>query len=128
MTGTVIGKKLGLPRNGRRVTFGIFHVVTFHRGLLSRERVRIDSGCHRPSAQHPPGPPGAQARLSQVGAGPGSDCKAELQPLGSGSRVAEEVSVWVSRKPSGGRWRAVPVVVAAGASILGTGLSPQAAS
>ena len=44
MTGTVIGQMLGIPGDGRRVTFGIFHVFEFADGLISREQVWIDSG------------------------------------------------------------------------------------
>ena len=44
MTGTVIGEMLGIPGNGRRVTFGILHVFCFRDGLISREQVWIDSG------------------------------------------------------------------------------------
>ena len=44
MTGTVIGEMLGIPGNGRRVTFRIFHVFDFRDGLVSREQVWIDSG------------------------------------------------------------------------------------
>jgi steroid delta-isomerase-like uncharacterized protein len=44
MTGTVIGEMLGIPGNGRRVTFKIFHVFEFTDGLVSREQVWIDSG------------------------------------------------------------------------------------
>ncbi|HET6875263.1 MAG TPA: ester cyclase, partial [Acidimicrobiales bacterium] len=44
MTGTVIGEMLGLPGNGRRVTFRILHVFGFRGGLISREQVWIDSG------------------------------------------------------------------------------------
>jgi steroid delta-isomerase-like uncharacterized protein len=44
MTGTVIGQMLGIPGDGRRVTFGIFHVFEFAGGLISREQVWIDSG------------------------------------------------------------------------------------
>jgi len=39
MTGTVIGELLGIPGNGRRVTFGILHVFDFREGLISREQV-----------------------------------------------------------------------------------------
>jgi predicted ester cyclase len=44
MTGTVIGEMLGIPGNGRRVTFRIFHVFGFRDGMISREQVWIDSG------------------------------------------------------------------------------------
>jgi len=43
MTGTVIGEMLGIPGNGRRVTFRIFHVFEFNGRLISREQVWIDS-------------------------------------------------------------------------------------
>jgi steroid delta-isomerase-like uncharacterized protein len=44
MTGSVIGEMLGIPGNGRRVTFGILHVFDFRDGLISREQVWIDTG------------------------------------------------------------------------------------
>jgi steroid delta-isomerase-like uncharacterized protein len=44
MTGTVIGEMLGIPGDGRRVTFRILHVFGFRDGLISREQVWIDSG------------------------------------------------------------------------------------
>jgi steroid delta-isomerase-like uncharacterized protein len=43
MTGTVIGEMLGIPGNGRRVTFRILHVFEFRAGLISREQVWIDT-------------------------------------------------------------------------------------
>ncbi len=42
--GSVIGELLGLPGNGRRVSFRILHVFGFRDGLISREQVWIDSG------------------------------------------------------------------------------------
>jgi steroid delta-isomerase-like uncharacterized protein len=44
MTGTVTGEMIGVPGNGRRVTFGILHVFGFRDGLIGREQVWIDSG------------------------------------------------------------------------------------
>ena len=44
MTGAVTGQMLGIPGNGRRITFRIFHVFEFADGLISREQVWIDSG------------------------------------------------------------------------------------
>jgi predicted ester cyclase len=35
---------LGIPGNGRRVTFGILHVFGFRDALICREQVWIDSG------------------------------------------------------------------------------------
>ena len=43
MTGTVIGEMLGIPGNGRRITFRVLHVFDFSDGLISREQVWIDS-------------------------------------------------------------------------------------
>ena len=43
MTGTVTGSMLGLPGNGRQVTFRILHVFEFADGLISRENVWLDS-------------------------------------------------------------------------------------
>jgi steroid delta-isomerase-like uncharacterized protein len=42
MTGTVTGEFLGLPGNGRRITFRILHVFEFRDGLISRENVWLD--------------------------------------------------------------------------------------
>jgi steroid delta-isomerase-like uncharacterized protein len=42
MTGTVIGSMLGMPGNGRRVSFRILHVFEFRDGLISRENVWLD--------------------------------------------------------------------------------------
>ena len=42
MTGTVTGSMLGLPGNGRQVTFRILHVFEFTGGLISRENVWLD--------------------------------------------------------------------------------------
>lgn len=44
MTGTVIGEMMGIPGNGRRVSFGILHVFDFRDELISREQVWIDNG------------------------------------------------------------------------------------
>jgi len=44
MTGTVTGHFLGLPGNGRRITFRILHVFEFRDGLISRENVWLDGG------------------------------------------------------------------------------------
>ena len=43
MTGTVIGELLGIPGNGRTITFRILHVFEFRNGLVSREQVWLDS-------------------------------------------------------------------------------------
>ena len=43
MTGSVIGEMLGIPGNGRRITFRILHVFDFRDGLIAREQVWIDS-------------------------------------------------------------------------------------
>lgn len=42
MTGTVTGSMLGMPGNGRRITFRILHVFEFKNGLISRENVWLD--------------------------------------------------------------------------------------
>jgi predicted ester cyclase len=44
MTGTVPGTFLGLPGNGRRITFRILHIFEFKGGLISRENVWLDGG------------------------------------------------------------------------------------
>ncbi|MBO0732485.1 MAG: ester cyclase, partial [Acidimicrobiaceae bacterium] len=38
----VVGSMLGLPGNGRRVTFRILHVFEFKDELISRENVWLD--------------------------------------------------------------------------------------
>jgi steroid delta-isomerase-like uncharacterized protein len=43
MTGTVIGSLLGLPGNGRRISFRMLHVFEFRNGLISRENVWLDT-------------------------------------------------------------------------------------
>ncbi len=43
MTGTVIGQLLGLPGNGRRISFRTLHVFEFREGRISRENVWLDS-------------------------------------------------------------------------------------
>ena len=43
MTGTVIGSMLGLPGNGRRISFRMLHVFEFRDGLISRENIWLDS-------------------------------------------------------------------------------------
>ena len=42
MTGTVAGTFLGLPGNGRRITFRALHVFEFRGPLISRENVWLD--------------------------------------------------------------------------------------
>jgi steroid delta-isomerase-like uncharacterized protein len=41
-TGTVPGEFLGIPGNGRRITFRMIHVWEFRDGLISRENVWLD--------------------------------------------------------------------------------------
>jgi steroid delta-isomerase-like uncharacterized protein len=43
MTGPVIGSMLGLPGNGRRISFRILHVFEFRNGLISRENIWLDT-------------------------------------------------------------------------------------
>lgn len=43
MTGTVIGSMLGMPGNGRRISFRMLHVFEFRDGLISRENIWLDS-------------------------------------------------------------------------------------
>lgn len=43
-TGTVPGEFLGVPGNGRRITFRLMHVWDFRDGLISRENVWLDGG------------------------------------------------------------------------------------
>ena len=42
MTGTVTGTFMGMPGNGRRITFRILHVFEFRDGLISRENIWLD--------------------------------------------------------------------------------------
>ena len=43
MTGTVIGSLLGIPGNGRRISFRVLHFFELRNGLISRENVWLDS-------------------------------------------------------------------------------------
>ena len=43
ITGKVIGKILGIPGNGRTISFRILHVFEFRDGLISREQVWLDT-------------------------------------------------------------------------------------
>lgn len=43
MTGTVIGSMLGLPGNGRRISFRILHIFEFRDNLVSRENIWLDT-------------------------------------------------------------------------------------
>ena len=43
MTGVVTGQMLGIPGNGRQITFRILHVFEFRDGLISREQVWLDT-------------------------------------------------------------------------------------
>jgi steroid delta-isomerase-like uncharacterized protein len=43
-TGTVPGAFLGIPGNGRRISFRMVHVWEFREGLISRENVWLDGG------------------------------------------------------------------------------------
>jgi steroid delta-isomerase-like uncharacterized protein len=43
-TGTVPGEFLGVPGDGRRITFRMLHVWEFKDGLISRENVWLDGG------------------------------------------------------------------------------------
>ena len=43
-TGTVPGVFLGVPGNGRRVSFRMLHVWEFRDGAISRENVWFDGG------------------------------------------------------------------------------------
>lgn len=44
MTADVIGELLGIPGNGRSITFRILHVFEFRDDLISREQVWLDTG------------------------------------------------------------------------------------
>lgn len=44
MTGTVTGTFLGMPGNGRRISFRVLHIFEFRDGLISRENVWLDGG------------------------------------------------------------------------------------
>ena len=43
-TGVAKGEFMGIPGNGRRVTFRILHVWDFKDGAISREQVWVDGG------------------------------------------------------------------------------------
>ncbi len=43
MTGTVIGEMLGLPGNGRKISFRMLHVFEFRDGAISRENIWLDT-------------------------------------------------------------------------------------
>ena len=43
-TGTVTGEFMGIPGNGRRVTFRMLHVFEFRDDRISRENVWLDGG------------------------------------------------------------------------------------
>ncbi|MDT2009051.1 ester cyclase [Rhodococcus opacus] len=43
MTGVVTGQMLGIPGNGKRISFRILHVFEFRDGRISRENVWSDS-------------------------------------------------------------------------------------
>jgi steroid delta-isomerase-like uncharacterized protein len=43
MTGTVVGSLLGLPGNGRSISFRMMHVFEFRDGLISRENIWLDT-------------------------------------------------------------------------------------
>jgi steroid delta-isomerase-like uncharacterized protein len=43
MTGTVTGSLLGLPGNGRRISFRMMHIFEFRDGLISRENIWLDT-------------------------------------------------------------------------------------
>ena len=42
--GTVPGEFLGIPGNGKRITFRMLHVWEFRDGLMSRENIWLDGG------------------------------------------------------------------------------------
>ena len=43
MAGTVIGSLLGLPGNGRLISFRMLHVFEFRDALISRENIWLDT-------------------------------------------------------------------------------------
>jgi steroid delta-isomerase-like uncharacterized protein len=43
-SGTVPGEFLGIPGNGKRISFRLLHIWEFNDGLISRENVWLDSG------------------------------------------------------------------------------------
>jgi len=43
-TGTVPGAFLGVPGNGRRISFRLLHIFEFRDGLISRENAWLDGG------------------------------------------------------------------------------------
>ena len=123
--GTVIARRSAFAQWLSRHA-GIPHVFAVATASSGECRSGSTAGPSSPSS--PPPRFALRRRAPPSRSRDGSDCNAELQTLGSGSRVAEEVSVAVSRKPWSGRLAAVAVFVAAAASVLGIGLSPQGAS
>src|SRR6476620_5256224 len=61
MTGTVIASMLGLPGNGRRISFRLMHVFEFRDGLVSHENVWLDTGSDDPRT----GMPGAEPEFGR---------------------------------------------------------------
>ena len=59
--GTVVGSMLGLPGNGRRISFRIMHVFEFRDGLVSHENVWLDTGSDDPRT----GMPGAEPEFGR---------------------------------------------------------------
>ena len=43
-SGTVPGTFLGVPGNGKRISFRLLHIWEFRNGLISRENVWMDGG------------------------------------------------------------------------------------
>jgi predicted ester cyclase len=43
-SGTVPGTFLGIPGNGKRISFRLLHIWEFRNGLISRENVWTDGG------------------------------------------------------------------------------------
>jgi predicted ester cyclase len=43
-SGTVPGEFLGIPGNGKSISFRLLHIWEFKNGLISRENVWLDSG------------------------------------------------------------------------------------
>lgn len=44
MSADVVGEFLGIPGNGRNITFRILHVFEFDQALITREQVWLDTG------------------------------------------------------------------------------------
>ena len=57
MTADVIGEFLGIPGNGRNISFRILHIFEFDDSLITREQVWLDTGAIVAQLSAPEGSP-----------------------------------------------------------------------